>query len=67
MTDKDFGRKPKFGPVSEAKKGFPPPPPKNFSTRAVSLYARFGPHGFFSRQATKPEPISPRSRAASWN
>ena len=27
MTDKDFGRKPKFGPV--AKKGSPLPPPKN--------------------------------------
>ena len=27
MTDKEFGRKPKFGPVS--KKGSPKPPPKN--------------------------------------
>ena len=27
MTDKDFGRKPKVGPVS--KKGSPKPPPKN--------------------------------------
>jgi hypothetical protein len=27
MTDKDFDRKPKFGPI--AKKGSPKPPPKN--------------------------------------
>jgi len=31
MTDKDFGRKPKFGPVS--KKGPPKPPPKNRKSR----------------------------------
>jgi len=29
MTDKDFGRKPKFGPVS---KRVPSPPPKNWSS-----------------------------------
>jgi len=43
MTDKDFGRKPKFGPVS--KKGSPPPSPKNripvgwISLRAIQTTA----------------------------
>jgi len=32
MTDKEFGRQPKFGPVS--KKGSPLPPPKNFNRAA---------------------------------
>jgi len=38
MPDKDFGRKPKFGPVS--KKGPPKPPPKNRNpTGWISLRA----------------------------
>jgi len=33
MTDKDFGRKPKFAPV--AKKGSPKPPPKTYIMQAM--------------------------------
>ena len=50
MADKDFGRKPKFGPVS--KKGPPKPLPKNFKnvgrlslreSRPTSIFGRDNP------------------------
>jgi hypothetical protein len=49
MADKDFGRKPKFGPV--AKKGSPKPPPKNLSSAGLILLRKINPARFQARHA----------------